>query len=741
MSGWGWEPGVRVLFAGMAAGLAVGGLTVTAAADDPLTTTAAHGGSAVLTVRVTGPPIALRSSFGSDSEPQAGSAGAQQRYRVPARALTAAAAGSEWESELSVSVLGGGTAWATLTPGTVVRVRGTTGPDDFPAVPGVQVRAMGEPTLLSAGPWWQRAAGSVRAAIADYAERMGGDAGALLPGLVAGDTSRIDDRLDADAKTTGLTHLLAVSGSHFALVCGLTVLLLRRTLGLRVAAVGGGVVLLGLVVLVGPEPSVLRAAVMGAVGIAAMLMGRSRTALPALCAAAAGLLLAEPELAVSFGFALSVAATAGLVLCAPAWIKALQRSGFPLGWASLLVIPVAAGLATMPLIVLLSDAVSLAGVPANIAAAPAVPIALVLGLLSGLVGACWPTGGWWLAQASEPFLGWIATVAHRLARLPQATVAWPGTLTGALVLAVVTVLTVFALRHRRFRMLAFTALAGALLVLAPVQALPPLGWPPPGWLAVGCEVGQGDAFVLSTDQPGTVVLVDAGPDPMLVDACLDALGVGTIALLVLTHLHADHVGGLAGALGGRSVGGIAVGPQRDPPADFARLAATARSRGIPLLAANFGTSWAASGLSVQVLGPPKAFHGTDSDPNNDSVVLRAERAGVRILLPGDIEPEAQRVLLRRPEQLRAEVLKVPHHGSAKDLPEFLAAVRPRVAMIGVGQQNDYGHPAPALLRRLADVGTNAVLRTDIDGDIAVGLVDGRLTETRRGAVLRASRAP
>lgn len=734
---WRREPGVRVLLAATAAGLAIGGLAVTSAADDPLITAAADGRSAVLTVRVTGPPTPVHSRFGAESGAADERSRADQRYRIPARAITADVGGSRWDSDVSVSITGTGEQWGTLPPGAVIRIRGALAPDDFPAVPGVALRTAADAEVVSDGSWWERGAGTVRAALGEYSQRMGGDAGALLPGLVVGDTSRIDARLVADAKTTGLTHLLAVSGSHFALVCGLTVLLLRRTVGLRVAALGGAVVLVGLVVLVGPEPSVLRAAVMGVVGIIAMLIGRSRTALPALCGAAAGLLLAVPELSVSIGFALSVAATAGLVLCAPVWIKALQRSGFPLGWASLLVIPVAAALATMPLIVLLSGSVSLAGVPANIAVAPAVPIALVLGLLSGVVGAMWPEGGWWLARASEPFLGWIAAVAHRLARLPQATVAWPGTLAGALLLATLIVLAAFALRHRRFRVLTVAAAAGALLVLAPAQALPPVGWPPPGWLIAGCEVGQGDAFVLSTDQPGTAVLIDTGPEPALVDACLDALGVGTIALLVVTHLHADHVGGITGALAGRSVGGIAVGPQRQPAADFTRLAAVARGSGVPLLAAEAGTTWAAAGVTLQLLGPAKAFHGTDSDANNDSVVLRAERAGVRMLLTGDIEPEAQRALLRQPDLLRADVLKVPHHGSAKDLPEFLGAVQPAVAMIGVGQRNDYGHPAPVLLRRLAGVGVDAVLRTDTDGDIAVGIVDGLLSQTRRGALLRA----
>jgi len=137
-----------------------------------------------------------------------------------------------------------------------------------------------------------------------------------------------------------------------------------------------------------------------------------------------------------------------------------------------------------------------------------------------------------------------------------------------------------------------------------------------------------------------------------------------------------------------------------------------------------------------VLGPDKAFYGTDSDPNNDSVVLMAERGGERILMTGDIEIEAQQALLNTGVDLHADVLKVPHHGSAKILDRFLDAVAPTVAVIGVGAHNDYGHPSPRLLSALAAHGVGTVMRTDQQGDVAVGMMDGRLVGVPRGAALR-----
>ena len=157
-------------------------------------------------------------------------------------------------------------------------------------------------SVTAAAPWWNTVALRIRDDLSDNASRLDGDAAGLLPGLVVGDTSGISDRLDADAKTTGVTHLLAVSGSHFAILCGMVVVVLRR-FGPRTAAVGGTLTLVGLVILVGPAPSVLRAAVMGAIAMLALLTGRTRSCVPALAAAVIALLLIDPELAVSVGFA------------------------------------------------------------------------------------------------------------------------------------------------------------------------------------------------------------------------------------------------------------------------------------------------------------------------------------------------------------------------------------------------------------------------------------------------------
>jgi len=271
-----------------------------------------------------------------------------------------------------------------------------------------------------------------------------------------------------------------------------------------------------------------------------------------------------------------------LVVLAPLWSKALQRKGWPAGWADLLAVPTAATVATMPVIVALSGAISLASIPANLLAGLVVAPALVIGMACALFGPWWSWGAQLLAQVDEPLLNWVALLAHRFASWQSATLPWPASLPGVLTLAGLLVSGSLVLRHRRARALVVALVAGAGVVLLPAQVVQ-LGWPPTGWVLTACEVGQGDGMVLSTGEAGTAVVIDTGPDPERMDACLTRLRIATIALLVLTHLHADHVGGLIGTLRGRTVAAIAVGPDRDSPSAWRAVTGLAASRAIPVV--------------------------------------------------------------------------------------------------------------------------------------------------------------
>lgn len=300
------------------------------------------------------------------------------------------------------------------------------------------LNASGEPTLGRASPL-QRAARAVRARFAQVArDVLPADQAAILPGLVLGDTSTVSVTATAQFRTAGLTHLMAVSGANVTIVCG-AVLLSAGVVGPRAAVGLAAVALLAFVIVVQPTASVLRAAVMGAIALVAILSARRRQAIPVLAATVLGLLLMAPQLAVDAGFALSVSATAALVVLAPGWAARLIARGWPKPVAEAVCIALAAQLVTAPLVAAISGRLSLVGVLANLAVTVVIPPITVLGTAAATV--CWcsaPAAGL-LIRFTGPELWWLLRVASCAAEMPGAAVSVPSGLAGVLTVAGVTV--------------------------------------------------------------------------------------------------------------------------------------------------------------------------------------------------------------------------------------------------------------------------------------------------------------
>jgi competence protein ComEC len=441
--------------------------------------------------------------------------------------------------------------------------------------------------------------------------------------------------------------------------------------------------------------------------------------------ATVALLLVDPGLASAFGFALSVLATAGILLLAPSWRDALAR-WLPRWVAEAVAVPAAAQLACTPLVAAISGQVSLVAVGANLLAAPAVAPATVLGLLGGLVTLVLPVPGRLIGVGAGWCVAWIVEVAERGAALPTAAVSWGS---GPVALGLLTVLClVVAVVAPRVLVRRTTGLGCCvLMVTAVLVRIPTPGWPPGGWLLVACDVGQGDGLVLATGVPHTAVVVDAGPDPRPMDRCLDDLQISRVPLVVLTHFHADHVNGLPGVLAGRHVGTVWVSRLRDPPEGVALVRDAVGQ--LPVETAPYAVTRRVGDLTLEPVWPspdsPTVGPGDGSTANNASVVLLARLRGVTFFLGGDIEPEGQAALASGLPGLHVDVLKVPHHGSRyQDLP-FLQSLQARLAVISVGADNDYGHPSPETVAGLAATGER-VLRTDRDGSVAIVLRDGDL---------------
>jgi competence protein ComEC len=543
-----------------------------------------------------------------------------------------------------------------------------------------------------------------------------------------GDDQQMPDDLVQDFRTCGLTHLAAVSGTNLTLVVGF-LLVLARWAGVRargMAAVGAlGVA--GFVLLARPEPSVLRAAAMGSVALLGMGSRGSDQGVRALGVAVFALLLLDPWLAVSIGFALSALATAGILLLGPSLRDAL-RGWLPRWAAEALAVPFAAQLACTPMVAAISGQVSLVAVLANLLVAPVVGPATVLGLLGGVVVLAVPAAGRLLGTLAGACAGWIITVATHLARLPTAAVEWPVAPVGIAVLGLLCLLLGLT-ATRVLRRARWSAALSLVLVVVVLRPLPTPGWPPRGWVVVACDVGQGDGLVLNAGG-SRGVLVDAGPDPRAMDRCLTRLGIGALPVVVLTHFHADHVDGLPAVLADHRVGEVDVTATEEPPGGAQEVRGWTAVAHVPERVPRLGEVRRVGDLTWQVIGPVAASsdagHGEEgSVANNSSLVLLVETHGIRILMGGDMEPEAQQALARALPGLRVDVLKVPHHGSRYQDPELLGSLGARLALISVGADNDYGHPADSTLAVLRRAGMR-IERTDRDGDVAVTVEHGRI---------------
>ncbi len=364
---------------------AAAGIVVTAhvllVEGHPLRAPAERGAAATLRIVVTDDPRPiLAGAYG-------GRPGEARQVVVPARLERAEVGDGRWAVGGRVLLIAPAERWAALLPGQSARAEGLLAPAGRRDLTVAVLRVRGPPREVGPPPWWQHAAGGLRAGLREAATVLPPAPAGLLPGLAVGDTGGLTAEVEADFRAAGLTHLVAVSGANLAIVGGAVLALLRLLRAdPRAAAAVSAAVLIGFVVLARPSPSVVRAAAMAGVVLLALAMGRGRSAVPALAAAVLVLLLVDPALAVHPGFGLSVLATGALVLLAPGWSEAMARRGVPRWAAEAVCVPAAAFLATAPLVAGLSGQVSTVAVVANLLAVPAVAPATVLGVLAAVAG-------------------------------------------------------------------------------------------------------------------------------------------------------------------------------------------------------------------------------------------------------------------------------------------------------------------------------------------------------------------
>ena len=645
------------------------------------------------------------------------------QHLAEATVLTMDARGGSWRGRLPIDLMMADPT-SLPSPGSVISVSGT-GAGVHGSERSVGTIHVEDVELVSDPGPVDGLANSLRSGLVVAMGSSRPEQAALVPSLVVGDTSALDEALEEEFRLTGLTHVLAVSGSNLSLALAFTGWVARwlgvRGWWLRLSAVGVGVLF---VVTCRAEPSVLRATVMGMIALGATGLGPAagRSARN-LSLAAILLLCSDPWLARSWGFALSVAATAGIVWWAPRW-EAHCPEWIPMWLRQSLFISLAAQLATQPLATALSDQVSLVAPVANLCVGPFIGPVTVLGLLAATSSLVSPPLGLAIGWVAGWFVQPVLSVAHLMSQVPGATLVWPaqpvflGLLGGICVILGQWAVPVLVQR-RWTTMLVATSLVVVLLV-PPRQ----YGWRG-DWAVVACDVGQGGAIVFRAASSAAIV-VDTGPEPSLLRRCLSSLGVDRISLLVLTHPHADHTGGLS-ALTGAPVDMALVGDDRSAEIVAERLGLSA-TRAVGDQEVVVGeVTWRT--LAVGPVGDSTGESETDSPAENDAGIVGViTTPGLRVMVTGDLEEAGQRRLVELGGDLSADVLVVPHHGSARQDPEFIRAVAARISIIQVGEDNPYGHPTRSALTLVESTG--GVWRTDRDGAIAVN-VDGTRVTTQR----------
>ncbi len=604
-----------------------------------------------------------------------------------------------------------------LIPGEKFRITGVAFPTPERRVAAL-IATRGDFIKLAEANFLQRLSAKIRDAFRKTAQSVGGASGALIPGLVIGDTSLESQGFVTDMRRVGLSHLTAVSGANFAIIAAFLLWLSQWIFKkVRSRLILTSAVLIGFIFLVRPSPSVLRASVMSAVILIAKSRGVKADSVPSLGLAISSLILMDPFQAIDPGFALSVAATAGILVLAPKIQSYISDRFGHEKFAEVMAIPLSATIMCTPVILAISGLFSLVSIPANILAEPVVAPITIVGFIAAIISPLVPGLSHLLLVIIKPLAQIIVWISNFASGLP--VLLLPKSYLGAAIAVGVIAL----IKLRKWLALGISGCAVLIIILLPGQ------WPGKYWQVANCNVGQGDGLVINLGDSSAIV-IDVGPDSKLIDGCLKDLGITKIPLLVLSHFHADHVHGLDGALAGRRVSNIWVTNYGEPKSE--RDTALLLIGNIPSHVASVGEridfQSAKGAVSISVLWPGKtieefaAIPGDGSSINNSSIALLITVGSLRIFSAGDLEPPAQEAMMAGSKIGAVDIYKVSHHGSSYQYPPLMSELQPRVALISVGLGNSYGHPAATTVAALAALGT-IVMRTDQDGAISV---DGAL---------------
>lgn len=544
---------------------------------------------------------------------------------------------------------------------------------------------------------------------------------ALLLGIMLGNKADISPLTQREFARAGVAHVMAVSGLHMGmmvLICFWLAGLLKLKVGQKYGLTVGFVVFYALIS--GCRPSVLRAALIIGIGVIGWTMGKGKNLIALLSAAALVLLLYNPFFLFDVAFQLSFAATLAIAVIAPVLNYQFgQFSIFSRRMPKLFLTSVAVQTGVVPIIMYHFGELSMISALANILVVPLIAPVLSLGLLGSSVSfiSSFLAYPWFMIVGF--LLGFIEGTVSFLAGFSFSSFSAGISLKAAFLYYSSLVVLVVWIRQRK-ALLSTAALLFTSLIIPIVL----IWWqvlasaPPAQFTASFFDVGQGDSAAVRSPS-GACILIDGGQDRHKLKSLLFSAGIRKIDLLILSHSHADHLNGLIELVEGYNIGLVLIGGAADNSPQYREFQVAIQEGHIPYLVAKEGMQLEVGpDLELIVLSDSDTVSAA-SDLNNESVVVKLKYEDLSLLFPGDIENEAELELLDWKQELQSSILKVSHHGSSTSADKtFLKYVEPKVAVISVGKDNRFGHPASSTRRILKSLGAK-IYRTDRDGNVTI----------------------
>jgi competence protein ComEC len=509
-----------------------------------------------------------------------------------------------------------------LKYGAQYNVSGTYKEDDFHLKNAASLQVKTVENYKDAN-WLDSVCNNIHANFLVVAKELPGDSPGLVPGMSIGDTRYLAKSTNDATKVAGLTHLTAISGSHFVIIISIIgSLLMLIKVNKKIQALLQISSVLLLTILVHPSDSVKRAAIMSVIGLSSIFLKRRAVSISALAFVVCTWMILDPSLSCSYGFALSACATASIILFSgplQIWLSRFVGRGF----ASILSVPIVAQLGCTPILLMMTDYLTIYGPLANIAVIPFVEPGTILSLIACLIAPLSPTLSYYIALIAGFFTQFVAEVAKFTANLPGAKIPWiSGPVGGAVILIIVCLLvlspriyrvlygkiTGLATREETSRVILYmkwrdnlmaksaknikkgmthmikkqkrlllsclvtATIVGVLIVMSVRNVSPPISAIPENWLIAACPVGQGDGAAIRTGKHSAIV-IDTGPSTRdtggesIVD-CLHDLDVETVDELQLSHYHDDHIGGVKELLANFKVNSALLPPIKQPQSGY-----------------------------------------------------------------------------------------------------------------------------------------------------------------------------